>query len=380
MSRMPAASSSSSMSSRIARRDHPEHVLDVEPAPQRRLDLDPAGPEAAARRTHLEPFGPDLGSVGEAERDQRRAARLDELERQPAAVLVAHVHRRRRRLGAREQAALRLVVVLHRPVQVEVILREVREDERVEAHPVEPVQRRAVGRGLDGDASIARVEHLAEQALQVDRLGRRVRRRRAPRHRRPSRRCRRAPVSGLRPRGRSGAGTSRSSCRSFPSRRRPRARASARRRRHRRRSPSTHARPRRRAAARRARAGARRRGRRRPPPRPRRAKSCPSAREPGTQKNTAPGVTRRASYARSVTSTAPRAVLSPAASTRVRSSRSTEPHSTAGCRSARPVAVQPDPDRGAQTGRATGPWWRWSASRARPAAPRDTGDRTARCP
>ena len=40
--------------------------------------------------------------------------------------------------------------------------------------------------------------------------------------------------------------------------------------------------------------------------------------------------TRRASYARSVTSTAPRAVLSLAASTRVRSSRSTEPHSTAG--------------------------------------------------
>ena len=57
------------------------------------------------------------------------------------------------------------------------ILREVREDEGVEAHPVEPMQRRAVGRGLDGDAPVARVEHLAEQALQVDRLGRRVRRR-----------------------------------------------------------------------------------------------------------------------------------------------------------------------------------------------------------
>ena len=137
-------------------------------------------------------------------------------------------------------------------------------------------------------------------------------------------------MSALRPRGRSAAGTSWSSCRSFPSRRRPRARASARRRRRRRRSPSTRARPRRRAAARRARAGARRRAQRHRPPRPRRAKSCPSAREPGTQKNTAPGVTRRASYARSVTSTAPRAVLSLAASTRVRSSRSTEHHSTAG--------------------------------------------------
>ena len=149
-------------------------------------------------------------------------------------------------------------------------------------------------------------------------------------------------MSALRPPGRSAAGTSWSSCRSSPSRRRPRARASARRRRHRRRSPSTRARPRRRAAARRARAGARRRGQRHRPPRPRRRSRARRPASPGTQKNTAPGVTRRASYARSVTSTAPRAVLSLAASTRVRSSRSTEHHSTAGCRSGRPVAPPPD--------------------------------------
>ena len=105
------------------------------------------------------------------------------------------------------------------------------------------------------------------------------------------------------------------------------------------------------------------------------AKSCPSAREPGTQKNTAPGVTRRASYARSVTSTAPRAVLSLAASTRVRSSRSTEHHSTAGCRREAVSALPPD-----RAARATGPRWRSSSSRARRAAPRGTGDRTARCP
>ena len=102
---------------------------------------------------------------------------LRELDREPAAVLVGDVHRRRRRLRAREQPALRLVVVLHRPVQVEVILREVREDEGVEAHPVEAMQRRAVRRGLDGDAPVARVEHLAEEPLEVDRLRRRVRRR-----------------------------------------------------------------------------------------------------------------------------------------------------------------------------------------------------------
>ena len=158
-----------------ARGDHAEDVLDVEPPAQRRLDLDARGPESAAVRPQLEALGPHLRRVREPEGDERRPPRLDELEREPAAVLVAHVHRRRRRLRAGEEAALRLVVVLHRPVQVEVILREVREDERVEADAVEPVEHRAVGRGLDRDAPVAGVEHLAEEALEVDRLGRRVR-------------------------------------------------------------------------------------------------------------------------------------------------------------------------------------------------------------
>ena len=55
------------------------------------------------------------------------------------------------------------------------VLREVREDERVEAHAVEPMERGTVRRRLDGDTPVARVEHLAEQPLQVDRLRRRVR-------------------------------------------------------------------------------------------------------------------------------------------------------------------------------------------------------------
>ena len=57
------------------------------------------------------------------------------------------------------------------------ILREVREDEDVEANPVEAMQDRAVRRGFDGDALVARVEHLAKETLQIDRLGSRVRRR-----------------------------------------------------------------------------------------------------------------------------------------------------------------------------------------------------------
>ena len=46
--------------------------------------------------------------------------------------------------GAREEPPLRLEVLLHRPVQVEVVLAQVREDERVEADAVEAAERRSV--------------------------------------------------------------------------------------------------------------------------------------------------------------------------------------------------------------------------------------------
>ena len=59
-------------------------------------------------------------------------------------------------------------------MEVEVVLRQVREDERAEADAVEPAERRAVRGRLDGRAAVAGVEHLAELALQVDRLGRRA--------------------------------------------------------------------------------------------------------------------------------------------------------------------------------------------------------------
>ncbi len=91
--------------------------------------------------------------------------------------VVADVHGGRRRLGTCEQSPLRLEVLLHRPVQVEVVLAQVREDERVEAHAVEAPQRRPVRARLERGAAVAGVEHLAEEPLQVDRLGRRERRR-----------------------------------------------------------------------------------------------------------------------------------------------------------------------------------------------------------
>jgi hypothetical protein len=57
---------------------------------------------------------------------------------------VADVHRRGRRGGSREQPALGCEVLVHRPVEVEVVLAQVREDERVEADAIEPVQDRSV--------------------------------------------------------------------------------------------------------------------------------------------------------------------------------------------------------------------------------------------
>ena len=69
-----------------------------------------------------------------------------------------------------EEAALRLEVRLHVAVEVEVILAEVGEDEDGEAHAVEPVQLRRVRRRLHRARAVARVEHLAERALEVDRF------------------------------------------------------------------------------------------------------------------------------------------------------------------------------------------------------------------
>ena len=50
------------------------------------------------------------------------------------------------------------------------ILAQVREDEGAEADAVEPPELRPVGRRLDGGAPVARVDHLPEELLEVDRL------------------------------------------------------------------------------------------------------------------------------------------------------------------------------------------------------------------
>ena len=68
---------------------------------------------------------------------------MRKLRREPASVLVADVHRSRR-FAVEEQTALRLEVLLHVRVKVEMLVTEIREDEHGEAHAVEPVQRRRV--------------------------------------------------------------------------------------------------------------------------------------------------------------------------------------------------------------------------------------------
>ena len=153
-----------------------EHVLDVEDAAERRFDLDSACFEPAPLDRQLERLGSYLSAFLEPERHERRAVGSCELGREPLPPLVPDVHRGRRRLRPREEPSLGLEVLLHRPVEIEVILAQVREDERVEADPVEPSERRAVRRRLDRGAAVSRVDHLAKETMQVDRLRRGERR------------------------------------------------------------------------------------------------------------------------------------------------------------------------------------------------------------
>ena len=124
----------------------------------------------------LETLGADLGRLREPEGEERRTVHVKQLRGELFPPRIADIDRGRRRLRAGEEPALRLEVLLHRAVEIEVILAQVREDERVEAHAVEAPEGRAVRAGLDGRAHVARVEHLAKQPLEIDRLGRRERR------------------------------------------------------------------------------------------------------------------------------------------------------------------------------------------------------------
>ena len=134
----------------------------------------PAAAELRTVASQLELLGTDVCFGAEAERDHALVAERAELAGQPAAVGVVRVERRRRRVVGHEQAALRLEVLLERPVEVQVVAAEVREGERREADSREPSELRAVRRGLHRAAPVAHVEHLPQCPLHVDRLRRRA--------------------------------------------------------------------------------------------------------------------------------------------------------------------------------------------------------------
>src|SRR5204863_1653713 len=124
-----------------------------------------------AASAELELLGPDVGIVDHTEGQERLVPEGAQLLREPATVLVADVDRGRRPLALDEEPALRRVVALQGAVEVQVLLAEVGEREGGEADAFEPAQLGAVRGRFERTASVAGVEHLAEGALQIDRLG-----------------------------------------------------------------------------------------------------------------------------------------------------------------------------------------------------------------
>ena len=94
---------------------------------------------------------------------------------QPPPVLVAEIDDARSWALAplgQEQPALGEEVLLHRRVEVQVVLGEVGEDDGREGDRTDPLQCKGVGGDLHRTGPVARVEHRPQVGLQVDRLGR----------------------------------------------------------------------------------------------------------------------------------------------------------------------------------------------------------------
>ena len=96
--------------------------------------------------------------------------RVGQLGREPLPPLALDVHDGP--LGLGEECRLRLVVGLHRPVEVEVVLGQVREHEHRERRPLETALRARLRGRLEHAGAVAGVGHLAQEPLEVDRLGR----------------------------------------------------------------------------------------------------------------------------------------------------------------------------------------------------------------
>ena len=121
-----------------------EHVLDVEGAAQSGLDLDPRRPEPAPVGRDLETLWTHVRRLVEPEGDEWRAMQVAEVVCEPATPLVADVTAAGGGCARTKSARLAVEVLLHRPVQIEVVVAEVREHQRVEANAVQSPERRSV--------------------------------------------------------------------------------------------------------------------------------------------------------------------------------------------------------------------------------------------
>ena len=146
-------------------------ATDSTPAPDRVLvDAERARRGDRARRVRPVEAAAQAQAGRRARRPAENVDRAGQLGCQAPPPLVVDVDDRD--VGLVEERALRREVLIHRAVEVEVVLRQVREDEHAEARAGEPSLRAADRRRLHRARTVAGVEHLAEQALEVDRLGR----------------------------------------------------------------------------------------------------------------------------------------------------------------------------------------------------------------
>ena len=95
-------------------------------------------------------------------------AALAKLREEPPAVRVVEVDRGGR-APFQEEPLFRCEVSLERAVVVEMVVAEIREDQRREADAVEAPQVGVVRRRLDRAAEVPAVEHRPEGALEVER-------------------------------------------------------------------------------------------------------------------------------------------------------------------------------------------------------------------
>ena len=157
----------------LDRLEAPGHAADRLDAPLDRFVVDA---ECARRERRTRGVQPVEGAAElqvdavEHARAGVEGDRVRQLGGEAAPVLVADVHDRGVRLL--EERPLRLVVALHRAVVVEMVLRQVREDEHGEVRAREPSLDLRDRRRLHHTAVVTPVDHLAEEALEVDRLRR----------------------------------------------------------------------------------------------------------------------------------------------------------------------------------------------------------------